>query len=333
MSVRLEIARRLEAGTWRGPLARGLATGWGALASRSLARPLVWPAEVKGIAIGGATLGGGGKTPLAIACTAWLAAQGARAAYVGHGYRARPGLARFVSPADPLAEVGDEALLAARALAGQAFVVVAPSRQAAVDLAATRADVLVVDGVLQTTPRRASLSLLALGEEPWSRALPPAGDLRAPRAALLAACDHPVQLRPDARYETGGAAVPLVVPIRSRGAFHGGEFLLWSALAPLRVGLFTALAHPSRVLGALAREGVVPIDHVAAADHGPAPTRRRFLAPGRVDLWLASPKCALHLEAARIPHAVLEHGLSIPPSLAGVLRTHLGALTPLGGRR
>ena len=326
----------MEAGVWRGPLARGLASAWGVVAARSIARPLVWPAHVQVLAIGGATLGGSGKTPLAIACTRWLAAHGVRAAYVGHAYRARPGRARRVGQDDAVAEVGDEALLAARLLAERAEVVVAPSRQAAVELAALDADVLVLDGVLQTEPRRASLALLALpsdadGDDPWARALPPAGDLRAPREALLAACDHPVWLRSE--IDDAGSAAPLVAQVHSRGAFVEGKLLPWSALAPLRLGLFTALARPSRLLQALVRRGLTPVKHVCATDHGPAPPNRRFLSPGGIDLWLASPKCALHLEAARIPHAVLEHELSVPPALAVALRTHLGALTPLAGRR
>lgn len=326
----------MEAGVWRGPLARGLANAWGAIAARSIARPLVWPSHVNVLAIGGATLGGSGKTPLAIACTAWLAREGVRVAYVGHGYRARPGRARRVGQSNAVAEVGDEALLAARVLTERARVVVAPSRQAAVDLAALDADVLVLDGVLQTQPRRASLALLALpsdaeGGDLWSRALPPAGDLRAPREALLAACDHPVWLQSEA--EGAGSAAHLVAQVQSRGAFLEGKLLPWSALAPLRLGLFTALARPTRVLRALVRRGLTPLKHVCAPDHGPAPPSRRFLSPGGVDLWLASPKCALHLEAARIPHAVLEHELSISPRLAAALRSHLGALTPLAGRQ
>jgi hypothetical protein len=39
----------------------------------------------------------------------------------------------------------------------------------------------------------------------------------------------------------------------------------------------------------------------------------------RVDLWLASAKCALHLGAARAPVATLDHGVVCAPTLASKL--------------
>jgi tetraacyldisaccharide 4'-kinase len=148
------------------------------------------PSGARAIGIGGATLGGSGKTPLAIACARELARAGERVALVGHAYRASPGVARVVAPDDTLRAVGDEALVAARELRHDrgAVVVVGPSREAAIAHAATLADVLVLDGVTQTVPRRLDLALLAVDpDEPWGRAAatPPRGDLRAPIATLL----------------------------------------------------------------------------------------------------------------------------------------------------
>ncbi|HEY6463199.1 MAG TPA: tetraacyldisaccharide 4'-kinase, partial [Polyangiaceae bacterium] len=192
----LAIARALEDGRLRGPIARVLSRAWAGAASRSVARPLEVPAGVRVVAVGGATLGGSGKTPLAIACARHLARDGARVAFVGHAYRARPGHAREVSGADPLDEVGDEALVAARMLEAHGVrVFVGPSRGAALALATRGVDVVVLDGVLQTRPARAWLSLLSVdADEPWgrARAVPPCGDLRAPVHALLSATDQVV---------------------------------------------------------------------------------------------------------------------------------------------
>src|ERR1700722_19407418 len=111
---------------------------------------------------GRAPLGGREKPPLAVACALELARSGARVAFVGHAYRARPGRARVVAPGDRIDEVGDEALIAASELAAHGIlVVVAPTRAGAVALAACRSNVIVVDGVLQSEPR-ASPSLLAV---------------------------------------------------------------------------------------------------------------------------------------------------------------------------
>ena len=144
------------------------------------------------IGVGGATLGGSYKTPVAIALARALAAQGARVALVGHAYRARPGRARWVEPHDDPREVGDDALYAARALSTSgALVAIAPSRQAAVDFATARADCLIVDA---TSSRRAPIVWRARFSYSMAKSLgrgcvPPAGDLRAPRDALLAAAD------------------------------------------------------------------------------------------------------------------------------------------------
>jgi tetraacyldisaccharide 4'-kinase len=319
--VRRRVARLLEEGAWTGRVASGLATVWGAGAARSIARPLTWRSGLRVIAVGGATLGGSGKTPLAVACARALASSGARVALVAHGYRARPGRARIVSADCDLDTVGDEALLAARELhepedgqdlRGRARVVVAPSRQAALDLAARDADVVVLDGVLQTAPRRASLSLLATDPlSPWGAgALPPMGDLRAPRAALLEACDLVVPLE---RVRAGALAY-----VESRGAYVSGHLVPWSHLATQRIGLFTALARPSRVRDLLARHDVRPVRELAAPDHGPLDLPRASFTR-EVDLWLASPKCALHLQRRGVPCAVLEHRVTLLPALLRAL--------------
>jgi tetraacyldisaccharide 4'-kinase len=311
----LAIARALEDGRLRGPVARMLARAWERASSRSVARPLDVPAGVRVVAVGGATLGGSGKTPLAVGCARCLAGKGARVAFVGHAYRARPGRARAVSAADPLDEVGDEALLAARMLEAHGVrVFVGPSRRAAVALAARGADVLVLDGVLQTRPARAWLSLLAVdADEPWgrARAVPPCGDLRAPVAALLATTDQVVRV----------GEAPADAYIVSHGARVGRELLSWDELRRLCVGLVCALARPDRVIRFLSRRGVRPVVIARALDHSAlaAEGRRELEAP--VDLWLASAKCALHVAGAprRAPLATIDHDLVLGPALTALL--------------
>jgi tetraacyldisaccharide 4'-kinase len=307
----IAVARALERGDLRGPTASVLASLWGLVASRSVARPLLLPAGVRVVTVGGATLGGSGKTPLAIACALELAALrgGNDVAFVGHAYRAQPRRPRVVSECDDVREVGDEALLAVRALAGARVpVVVAPRRADAVALAAERARILVLDGVAQTRPVRASLALLAVdAAEPWGRAqaVPPAGDLRAPRAALLAACD---------RLVTVGSDPAADARVASRGAWLGGSLLPWRTLAGARLGLLSALARPDRIVRDLARRGIALRAIVRARDHGPFRAFDAYKAHGRrdvrVDLWLASPKCALHVELERFvpaPLAILDY--------------------------
>jgi tetraacyldisaccharide 4'-kinase len=346
----LALAEALERGAIDGAWARALSVGWGRVAERSVVRRVGWPEGVRVVAVGGATLGGSGKTPLAIACAREIAAAGGRVVLVGHGFRARASRARFVSAHDTVDEVGDEALLAARCLDGWARVVVAPTRGEALELASRHADVLVLDGVAQTAPIRASLALLAVDPaEPWGRAAapPPLGDLRAPRSALLRACDAVVPVgevgtlaalgagdvsplarvgRPawPARVVSDGAAV-------ARGR-RAGERISWAELATLRLGLLAALARPDRIIRQAAARGVRFATVARVRDHGPIDERaaracRRAAAEAGLDFWVASPKCTLHAltyagsaDALGALVATLDHSVVVGPTLRQRLR-------------
>ncbi len=319
-------------------------------------RRLAAPDGAAVVAVGGATLGGSGKTPLAIECARELARGGARVVLVGHAYRANPRRPRWVSPDDRLDEVGDEALLAARALeAHGARVVVAPPRADAMILGAGAADVLVLDGVAQLAPVRATLALLSVdGSDPWGRprALAPCGHLRAPAGALVRACDALVPMTDpagDAAAAPDGGVIAGVATrgrnvwparVESRGAWvDGGRLMTWEAMRSLRVGLLVALGRPERIARWLARRGVVPCAIVRGRDHGPFRASARLAAlsagSGGIDVWLATPKCALH--AARglpgLPVAVLDHSVALHPSLRTRLRgiAARAALTGGGG--
>jgi tetraacyldisaccharide 4'-kinase len=317
----LALTRMLEEGRHEGPVARLLARAWGEVAARRLRRRLAVPPGVRVVTVGGATLGGSGKTPLAIACARELALRGVRVAFVGHAYGARPGRARIVACSDAEHEVGDEALVAARALQPHHVpVVVAPRRSGAVARASTEADVLVMDGVLQTEPVRASLALLAVdADEPWGRAaaVPPCGDLRAPVAALVSHADVVVRVGESSPSSPSGRAASARVV--SRGVHLDRTRIGWDELRYARVGLACALARPDRVLRFLQSRGVVPVAVARAPDHAPIPARH---LSARVDLWLATPKCATHVPAMRAgcaPVATIDHDVVLCPSLCARL--------------
>jgi tetraacyldisaccharide 4'-kinase len=282
------MARALEDGLFA-PLAP-LAHLWGPLAARTIVRPLDVPDEILAVTVGGSTLGGSGKTTVAIACARALATPERRVALIGHAHRARPERARVVRPDDRVEEVGDEAILCARALP-DVMVIVAPRKQDAVELAARHASAIVVDGPLRVRATRAIAVLAVDRDHPWSRGqVVPAGDLRARPADLLAAADHVVSV------DASSFELP--------------------TLERTRVGLFTAVARPDRIARALAAKGVELAARIEAPDHGPAPPRSRF---GAADLWIATPKCALHLEARGVPHVVLEPKVALPRELARAL--------------
>ena len=222
---------------------------------------------------------------------------------------------------DSLAEVGDEALVAVRSLGPDVPVVVAPSRSLAVAEAAQWADIVILDGVLQTAPERAALALLAVDAiEPWGRAaqVPPCGDLRAPVGALQAAADAVVAI--------GEGLAHVDARVVSRGAWLDAVLVPWHELRACRIGLLCALGRPDRVLRSLLRHGIEPVVVVRGRDHGEIPavgmrTHTSLLVGARahahVDLWLATAKCALHAgEHARVASvATIDYELDLSDDL------------------
>ncbi len=270
------------------------------------------------IAVGGATLGGSGKTPVAIAWAHAEAKKRGSVALIGHAYRARPQRARVVSVSDDVAAVGDEALVAARDLANVADVVVAPTRQMAVDFAIARgARVLVLDGVAQISPRRADVALLVTGSA-QSNACPPAGDLRAPISVLRELADFVVVVsEDDDRSFAQNQIAARSVSGEARAA--SGDVISFAELAKLRVGLALAIAHPERVHRMLERRGVVPVARAYVGDHMGADLRRAMarvsLRDGRIDAWLITEKCAANVTPTShdtIPIYVVGHRIELP---------------------
>ncbi len=186
-SVRRRVAAALESGRYRSRLSRRLSHYWESAADP--VRPVRLPPGVRVVGIGGATLGGAGKTPVTRELSLQLSRRGLRVSVVAPGYRVR-GEARHVVPCDPVGRVGDEALELTRALDPIA-VYVGQRRAESIAAAAEHADVVVVDSLLQTRPVRLALSILVLDlAAPWgSGRCVPAGDLRADPRRLLSACD------------------------------------------------------------------------------------------------------------------------------------------------
>jgi len=320
--VRAFIARRLEQGAAPGLVTGALASAWAAIAARNVARDVALPASARVVGVGSAVLGGAGKTPVAIAIARALAEEDRPVALIGHGYRAHlDDAARRVLPDDDVAQVGDDALAAARALvASSTPVFVARSRAAAMELAVRFGKTnLVVDGLLQASPRRLDDAVLVLdGGSPFgSGRCPPLGDLRAPASALVAAADHVVVLG-----DAAPASAPegsIVLPSSTLGATdasgarHGLE-----ALAAARVGLIVAIARPARVLAALARSHVRPDVVLTLADHArfDADALGRARA-ARVDAWLTTSRCATKLppRLGGAPVLALEHHVDVRPLL------------------
>lgn len=169
---------------WREP---GLASAllspvsaiWGLVAGRRMAKDGQRGA-VPVICVGNVTVGGSGKTPTSLALAALLAAEGRRPAFLTRGYGGSLAGPILVDPArHTSAEVGDEALLLARA----APTIVSRDRPAGAALAAgTGADVIVMDDGLQnpSLAKDVSIAVFDGGVGLGNGRVLPSGPLRAP---------------------------------------------------------------------------------------------------------------------------------------------------------
>jgi tetraacyldisaccharide 4'-kinase len=319
-------AEQLERGAWRmHPIARALSAFWASAADP--VRPLELPESARVIGVGGATLGGSGKSTITLELARTLARGGARVAVVASAYPARDRAPRRVWPEDRVEPAGDEALWLARALEPDGVpVFIGAPREIAIARAAQAASIVIVDGLLQTRPRRLSLSLLALdAAAPWgSLRCPPAGDLRARRGRLLAASDA-VLLATDPALEQP-AAQDAQVQFYGKTAFrwsselsgawtHRGQLASLAQLRGLRLGLLLAVARPERIRSALAARGIGIHAIALRGDHAALKP-----PPGRgLDAWLTTAKCATKVGQIRasVPVWTLEHQARLPAEVTG----------------
>jgi len=335
----------LESGALKNLPIGALETIWGLRARQKVAKEIYLPSTCRDrgglitIGIGGATLGGSYKTPLALAVGTLLVERGLRVALIGHGYHARTKEARFVTHCDDVEVVGDEALMCARAAnkVGDHFrVVVGPIPASAIDFLAPQPfDAWIFDGVLQAAPTRFTHALLATDAyEPFGNGHhPPAGTLRAPIATLL----H----HADASVAVGGAALPAegrsfsAMP-RSRGVWMRGALHPFEHFQGRRVGLLTSIARSARVVALLARHRIRPHVHRHEGDHGTF-DRESLIELGRserIDLWLTTSKCITklpkRLESAEV--AEIDFSLECSEPLARYLTSSLTSFRGVAGR-
>ena len=221
--------------------------------ARRVARP-GWRAPVPVICCGNASVGGAGKTTLALDLGARLLARGVRVAFLtrGHGGRGRG----RVLPDHDAAAMGDEALL----LAALAPTFVGPDRAAAARLAvAAGAAALVMDDGLQNPGLVQDAALLVIDGAAGfgnGRVLP-AGPLREPAARAAGRCRAAVLIGSDATGVADALAIP-VLRARLRSAFD-------PALGP--VFAFAGIGRPEKFFASLRDAGATLAGTRGFPDH------------------------------------------------------------------
>jgi tetraacyldisaccharide 4'-kinase len=252
------------------PLVRGLLSPvsaiWTWATARRIRRGRPYDPGVPVICVGGLTMGGTGKTPVARALLQRLAGQGAFGLTRGYGGRLQGPLR--VSTQHKAAEVGDEPLLLAR----DAPVVVARDRAAGARLAvAEGARLLVLDDGHQNPALLKTLSIVVVDGETRNNEWPfgdgavfPSGPMREPLPIGLARADAVVVLLP----------ADLAEPDPRLLALLDSRPVLIARLQPVapppsgpQLG-FAGVAKPWKVERALKAAGCQLVDFAPFPDHG-----------------------------------------------------------------
>jgi tetraacyldisaccharide 4'-kinase len=249
-----------DGGTLVPRLLAPLAALTAAVTARRVARP-GWRAPVPVICCGNVTVGGAGKTTLALDLGRRLASRGCAVHFLLRGYGGSGRGVHGVALGDSAALVGDEALLLAEVAPTWTGANRAASARAAV---AAGADVLVLDDGLQNPSLHKDLSLLVIdGATGFGNGLIlPAGPLREPVQAGAARCQAAVLIGDD---DTGAAArLPRNLPVLR------AKLVPTPAVVPLvgrAVFAFAGIASPGKFFTTLRDAGVTLAGTAAFPDH------------------------------------------------------------------
>jgi tetraacyldisaccharide 4'-kinase len=236
---------------------------YGAVASFRLAQRGA-RAAVPVVCIGNPTIGGAGKTPLALTVARLLKASGEVPFLLSRGYGGRLAGPLRVDPArHHAAEVGDEPLL----LACAAPTLVARDRVAGAQAAvAAGASIIVMDDGFQNPALQKDFSVLVVDGRRGigNGRIVPAGPLRAPLAAQLA--------RADALVVVGASGDGVMAAARERGVpvFQASltpDAAVVATLAGARVLAFAGIGDPDKFFAALTSAGIAVAAAVRFPDH------------------------------------------------------------------
>ena len=282
------------------PVLVPLAAAVAAVTARRVVRP-GWHAPVPVLCVGNATVGGAGKTTVALDLAARLRDADCVPHVLLRGYGGAARGVRRVAPDDPAALVGDEALL----LAAVAPTWVGADRAAAARAAcAAGAGVLVMDDGLQNPGLHKDVSLLVIdgGFGFGNGRVLPAGPLREPAAAAAARCTAAVLIGQD--LHAASAALPPALPVLRARLEPGPEA---ADLRGRRVFAFAGIARPEKFFASLQEVGAVLVGSESFPDH-------HTFAPRALSRLLA--------RAARLgamPVTTAKDAVRLPPEVRGAV--------------
>jgi tetraacyldisaccharide 4'-kinase len=232
------------------------------LTAARVARP-GFAAPVPVICCGNATLGGAGKTTLALDLARRLSEAGTKVHVLARGYGGTARGPLLVTPGKDATLVGDEACL----LAETAPTWIGADRAATARLAlAAGASVLVMDDGLQNPTLKKSLSFMVIdgGSGFGNGRVFPAGPLREPIESAAARVAAAVLIGPDRH--SARALLPPTLPVLTARLVPGPEA---ATLAGRRVLAFAGIGRPEKFFATLEESGAVLVARHSFPDHHP----------------------------------------------------------------
>jgi tetraacyldisaccharide 4'-kinase len=275
------------------------------------AKRLRWPV----VSIGNLSVGGSGKTPLAIRLAELLAADGMAVDVLSRGYGRSSRSTELVDPAGDAEQFGDEPLLIARRTAVPVYV--GASRYEAGLLAETRPisedldignlgahlpAVHLLDDGFQHRQLARDVDIVVVHRTDFIEKLLPAGRLRESLAALRRA-DFLALREEDAELEPRLRQLGITAPV---------WWMRRSVQLPTELGgskrvvAFCGIARPEEFFAALAAAGCSPLRTVSFVDHhrysrADAENLARVAAELSADALITTEKDAVKLDAALLP--------------------------------
>lgn len=240
---------------WRSRLLAPLGWLYGASVAWKHRNAAPYRSSAAVVCVGNLSVGGTGKTPVAIAVARTLQARGRRPVFLSRGYGGRLRGPIEVTPENSAADVGDEPLL----LRHTAPVVVARDRAEGARLAQTLGDTIVMDDGHQNFALAKDLSLVvADGETGFGNGrVVPAGPLREPVAQGLARADA-VIVTGQGDPQLKGFARPI---LRAHLVQHGAD------ISGKRVVAFAGIGRPDKFFHALESQGACLAATKSFGDH------------------------------------------------------------------
>jgi tetraacyldisaccharide 4'-kinase len=268
-----------------------------AVTARRIARP-GWRAPVPVICCGNVTVGGAGKTTLALDLARRLRARDVAVHVLLRGYGGTVRRVRRVAAGDAVSLVGDEALLLAAVAPTWVGADRAASARAAV---AAGAELLLLDDGLQNPSLHKDLSLLVVdGASGFGNGrVLPAGPLREPVAAGAARCQAAVLIGADANGAL--AKLPAALPVLRARLEQAPEML---EIVGQKVVAFAGIARGEKFFDGLAQAGVTVVARRAFADHHPY-TAREIQEVLETAERLGATAVTTPKDAVRVPPAFL----------------------------